>query len=102
MPEDLRPAPRLPLDTADYVTAKQSGLDVFVNFEPGEPVAQVSLLETNTPQYWASAFDRQVYRRAMVAIFADSDAAFVETAPVMAEFANVTPRPPQWYWEHRE
>lgn len=103
MTEDLRPAPRLPLDTADYVATSVSGngvaLDGFVNFEPGEEVYQISLLETRTPLYWAAAHDRQFFDIDMAVIWPDAASALAVIEPVLTEFTKVTPRPPQWPWE---
>lgn len=96
MPEDLRELPRLPLDTADYVAIKEGDLDTFITFEPGEPVYQLSLLDTLTPEYWPSAFGREVYDRDLSAIFPDQADAEAAARPVLQEFAKLEPRPPQW------
>lgn len=102
MPDDLRPAPRLPLDTADYITTRVAGMDGFINFEPGEPVYQVSLLNTQTPEYYAPAHDRQLYGMMVTDIHPDERSALIAVQPILVEFANTTPRPPQWPWEYRE
>lgn len=92
---DTRPAPRLPLDTADYVAVKEGALDGFITFEPGEPVYQVSLLQTRTPNFWPSAFGREVYDRNISAVFPDQPAAEARVRPLLTVFAKTDPKPPQ-------
>ena len=96
MSEDLRPAPRLPLDTADYVDTQVNGLHGYITFEPGEPVYQVSLLQTRSPYYWPSAFDRQVYDKDLVAVFDNERSAFIVVGNTLSEFSKENPRPPQF------
>ena len=96
MPEDLRPAPRLPLDTAETAVIQEGVLDAFISFEPGEPVYQVSLLQTLTPLYYPSAWDREVYEKELSVIFPDQPSLETVVRPVLVEFNKTTPRPPQF------
>ncbi len=95
---DTRPAPRLPLDTSEYVAIKEGALDGFITFEPSEPVYQVSLLQTQTPNYWPSAFERAIYDNRLDSIFPDQPSVEAVARPVLGEWAKVSPRPPQWGW----
>ena len=67
----------------------------MIVFEPGEPVYQVSLLQTQTPYHWPSAFNRQVYDRQISTVFPDQPGAEARVRPLLVEFAKATPRPPQ-------
>lgn len=96
MPEDLRPAPRLPLDTAETLSFSEGSLNAFVAREPGEPVYQVSLLQTLTPVYYPSAFNREVYEKKLSVIFPDQPTLENVVRPVLQEFLKTTPRPPQF------
>ena len=96
MPEDLRPAPRLPLDTAEVTSFRQGELNCFLAFEPGEPVYQVSLLQTLTPNYFPSAWNREVYERELSVIFPDQPSLEAVVRPVLEEFNKTSPRPPQF------
>ena len=96
MPEDLRPAPRLPLDTAETAVFQEGVLDCFLAFEPGEPVYQVSLLQTLTPNYYPSAWNREVYEKELSVIFGNQTDLEAVVRPVLVEFNKTTPRPPQF------
>ena len=95
MTDDLRPAPRLPLDTAEYVAIKEDVLDSFIAFEPGEPVYQVSLLNTRTLNHWPAAWDREVYEKGLSAVYGDQQSAEDVVRPVLREFLKTDPSPPQ-------
>ena len=92
---DTRPAPRLPLDTASTVAVKEGVLGGCITYEPGEPVYQVSLLQTQTPNYWPSAFNREVYDKQISAVFLDQQSAVARVRPLLTVFSKTTPKPPQ-------
>ncbi len=95
MSVDLRPPPRLPLDTAEYVAVQEATLNGFIVYEPGEPVYQISLLQTRTPQYFPSAWNRAVYKKALNHHFETQQEAEDAARPVLREFLKDDPRPPQ-------
>jgi len=96
MPEDLRPAPRLPLDTALVTGTEQDGLGGMIVSEPGEPLFQISLLQSPTPNYWPSAFDRQVYHKPLAQVYGTLAEAEAAAAVALTRFATTQPpKPPQ-------
>ena len=95
MTEDLRPIPRLPLDTARVNSFTSSNLDAIIVDEPGEPVAQTSLIETRTETRYAPVYYCQIYHALVVKVQETVADAETEAAVVMARFDNGNPVPPQ-------
>ena len=96
MPEDTRPIPRLPLDTASVTAYKPGELNAMLVEEPGEPIVHVGLLETRTPEKYAKPAYAAIYNRSVGAIHANVAAAQTEAEKVLTLFDNDTARPPQF------
>lgn len=94
--EDTRPAPRLPLDTTLVQVINAGELGAVITSDPDEGGrAQLSLLQTQTPTYWASAIDRAIYSKAIGGTFDTVVNAALAAVPVLEEFAQDRPQPPQ-------
>jgi len=95
MPFDpLTPAPRLPEDTAVATPIQEGSLGAMLTSKPGGP-HQLSLIQTQTPVYWAPGFGRQVYDKPMAQPQEDQAVLEARVRPVLREFAKTTPKPPQ-------
>ena len=93
---DLRPAPRLPLDTTVVTVVTVGELGTVISSDPAEGgVSQISLLQTQTPTYWPSAIDRAVYSKEIAGTFDTITNAALAATPVLEEFAKDNPKPPQ-------
>ncbi len=93
MTEDLRPAPRLPLDTTVLHETKEGDLIAVTGEDPDTGPFQVSLLQTRTQRYFPSAFDRETYDRGLTLLFENMGEVEAVVRPVLQEFAKETPRP---------
>lgn len=94
MPDDLRPLPRLPLDTADYVLVNEGNLDGFIAFEPGELIWKITLIQTRTPEYYASPHDRQVYDIKLTQDYDNQADAEDTLRRTLIHFDQLAPEPP--------
>jgi hypothetical protein len=89
MAEDLRPVPRLPLDTAQTEVNPSNGLNVFTVEEPGESIVQVSLIETPTPNYNAFVgYAQTAYHWPIEQLFPDVNSALLEAEEVTSQWVE--------------
>ena len=97
MPFDpLDPAPRLPEDTTLLAQAgNPGGLFGVVSYRD-TGVSQVSLLQTRTPNYYPSAWNRQVYSLEVSQVYLTLQGAQDAATEVLDMFDKDTPRPPQF------
>jgi hypothetical protein len=68
LPDDLRPLPRLPLDTAVLTGYVSSGLEAVLVSDAEGTVAQVSLMQTRTPRYYAPSYYAAIYDKRILAV----------------------------------
>lgn len=94
--DPLTPAPRLPEDLTVVVGHEAFGLGAMVAQSPDGTISHVSLLQSLTPSYWPSAFDRAVYHKPVSRSHASLLEATTAINTVLGLFtASPSPRPPQ-------
>lgn len=96
MPDDLRPLPRLPLDTAVTTSIQEGALVACVVSEPADGVHYATFLQTRTTLHYPSAAECSIYDKDLNGTFPDHASVQSVVIPVLQEFAKTTPRPPQF------
>lgn len=97
MTDDLRPLPRLPLDTAQTEATLSDGLNVYTVEEPGESVVYISMIETKTPVKNAPVSYCELYNKAVSDLYDTVANAITNgAAPVTDRFKYDNPVPPQF------
>lgn len=94
--DPLTPAPRLPEDLTVVVGHESSGLGAMITQSPDGATNHVSLLQSPTPNYWPSAFDRAVYHKPVSRAYETLGEAQDAVDVILGLFtASPRPRPPQ-------